>query len=110
MSFHNVINISNQPQFDNLQNELRRELDPQGFLEEEVFQAAVHAARNRRVAFAGDRYAHDRAFFRALDELRALQSTRGERPRPQSPRPVGTLMMMPPRRPPVATFGELRAA
>ncbi len=109
MSFHNVINIANQPQFDNLQNELRRELDPQGFLEEEVFQAAVHAARNRRVAFTGDRYSHDRAFFRALDELRALQSTRGERPRPQPPVP-SVLLMMPPRRSSTAAFGHLRAA
>jgi len=85
-------------------------LTPQGFLEEEVFQAAAHAARNRRVAFTGDRYTHDRAFLRALDELRALQSSRIDRPRPQPPVPSVSLMTMPLRRPPAATFGQIRAA
>lgn len=92
-----------RPQFDNLQNGLRRELDPQGFLEEEVFQALVQAAWNRRrvamlmaglspdasidplsdegVAWQYDRYSqyesgYERAFLRAVEELRALQNSR----------------------------------
>ena len=93
-----------RPQFDNLQNELRRELDPRGFLEEEVFGALVEAAWNRRrvvmllaglskestasdpladlaVASQYDRYSqyqlrYQRAFSSALKELRVLQSSR----------------------------------
>lgn len=73
------------PRFDNLQNELRRELDPRGILEEEVFQSLVEAAVNRRLAHYSDRYTHDRAFFLALRELRTLQSERSHGPRPLPP-------------------------
>jgi hypothetical protein len=73
------------PRVDNLQNELRRELDPQGFLEEEVFQSLVEAALNRRRSQHSDRYTHDRAFFLALRELRALQAERSRGPRPEWP-------------------------
>jgi hypothetical protein len=80
--------------FDNLQNELRRELDPKGVLEEEVFQALVQAAVNRRSSFSSERYKHDRAFFSALRELRAIQRGRTQRPRPVPPvsrRPLNVL-------------------
>ena len=73
------------PRFDNLQDELRRELDPKGFLEEEVFQSLVQAAVNRRSAFSSERYKHDRAFFSALRELRTIQRSRTQRPRPVPP-------------------------
>lgn len=92
-----------RPQFDNLQNELRRELDPRGFLEEEVFGALVEAAWNRRrvamlladlssdssldpladasIARQCDRISryqmqYQRAFASALKEFRALQASR----------------------------------
>ena len=84
------------PRFDNLQNELRRELDPKGILEEEIFQSAVEAAVNRRQARHSDRYEHDRAFFAALGELRAVQISRVALPRPFPPggaaRPAKLLM------------------
>ena len=73
------------PRFDNLQNELRRELDPKGTLEEEVFQSLAQAAVNRRRALQSDRYEHDRAFFRALQELRAIQTERAGLLRPVPP-------------------------
>ena len=93
------------PRFDNLQNELRRELDPRGVLEEEIFQSALAAAMNRRYGFGSNRYKHDRAFFAALRELRAVQAGRTLGPRPVRPaaargaksvklRPV-TLLMFP---------------
>ncbi len=73
------------PRFDNLQNELRRELDPRGVLEEEIFRAAVAAAANRRLSFGSNQYKHDRAFFAALRELRAVQAGRTLGPRPFRP-------------------------
>ena len=76
------------PRIDNLQNELRRELDPKGFLEEEVFQSLVKAARNRHSAMDSHEYRHDRAFFAALRELRALQSRRDAAP----PRPPSNVI------------------
>lgn len=82
------------PRFDNLQNELRRELDPKGVLEEEVFQSLVRAAENRRYAFSTERYKHDRAFFSAVRELRTIQRSRTQRPRPVPPvarRPLNVL-------------------
>ena len=73
------------PRFDNLQNELRRELDPKGTLEEEVFESLAQAAVNRRHALHSDRYEHDQAFFRALQELRAIQAGRSALLRPVPP-------------------------
>ena len=74
------------PRFDNLQNELRRELDPRGVLEEEVFQSLMEAAVNRRGATDARRYQHDRAFFAAVRELRTIQGWRGSN-RPSGPKP-----------------------
>ena len=91
------------PRFDNLQNELRRELDPRGVLEEEIFQSALAAARSRRSSYGPSRYRDDRAFFAALRELRTVQAARTVDPRPipptatrrakaVKPRPVTVLM------------------
>jgi hypothetical protein len=66
------------PRFDNLQNELRRELDPKGFLEEEVFLAVWRAVLNCHLRPSA-RYEHERAFFQALRELRTLQAKRTRR-------------------------------
>ena len=99
------------PRFDNLQNELRRELDPQGVLEEEVFQSLMEAAANRRRAYHADRYQHDRAFFGALRELREIQAWRahGSGPVPP-PQPAmaarGKVIMFPT----AAVAGPLRLA
>lgn len=86
------------PRFDNLQNELRRELDPRGFLEEEVFRSLVKAAHNRRWETSSIHYyKHDRAFFTALRELQKLQKARQSAPRPvppaarRRPRPVNVI-------------------
>jgi hypothetical protein len=87
------------PRFDNLQNELRRELDPRGFLEEEVFRSVVKAAVNRRLeAYSAHHYyKHDRAFFLALRELRALQAQRRPRPLPPAkPARTATVIVFPP--------------
>ena len=77
--------MMNTPHFDNLQNELRRELDPKGFLEEEVFQMVVEAMDSRRREFGAARGKADRALFAALRELRTLQSKRSQGPRPVPP-------------------------
>jgi hypothetical protein len=74
--------------FNNLQDELRRELDPKGAVEEEVFQALAQAAANRRRAVGSARYEHDRALFSAIRELRSLQSARRLQSGPHPPAPV----------------------
>jgi hypothetical protein len=71
--------------FDNIQDELRRELDPKGPLEEEVFQALAQAAANRRRQAGSARYVHDRALFTAIRELHSLQSARRLQSGPHPP-------------------------
>ena len=89
--------MRNTLRFDNLQDELRRELAPKGFLEEEVFQSVVKAAHNRRWGMSSSNYRDDRAFFAALRELRALQARRTDGPRPpaKARRSSATVIMLP---------------
>jgi len=103
-----------QQLFDTLRNELRAEIAPQGVLEEEVFRILVQAAWNRRrvqVLLDGLRQKPDvdplvdpasakqhdrltqyetryeRAFYKAMKELGALQTTRALRDRARATQP-----------------------
>ena len=83
------------PSFGNLQDELRRELDPQGMLEEEIFQILARAMESRRRAASSGRAVHERAFLRALEQLRLLRTSGRFHPRNPPPAHSGKVLMFP---------------
>ena len=88
-------NLTAMPSFGNLQDELRRELDPQGMLEEEIFQILARAMDERRRSLSSGRYVHERVFLRALEQLRLLRSSGRFHPRNPPPARSGRVLMFP---------------